>query len=255
MNLFFESRNKLVQEIESELSSGTSKVLFLSGVAGTGKTNIISKLSAKRNSAIDIRYYAYEPIDPAKEYLPMDVSKRVDKDTFWNELFNQLRKILSGKLSQYKVPVVNELVSLEQMRDSFFRIASAYATDCNRCFVIAIDGIDHAARSGQIEQTFLPTLPNPEYIPPNIKILIAGQPKENYANYPTWLYSSDNVRQIDIPSIQNSDILSLVVAKFPAANEAEQGQLSALISKYAEGNTLAAVFAVQEALQQSILSG
>lgn len=247
---FFESRNRLVQEIESELSSGTSKVLFLSGVAGTGKTNIISKLSAKRNSAIDIRYYAYEPIDPAKEYLPMDVSKRVDKDTFWNELFYQLRKILSGKLSQYKVPVVNELMSLEQMRDSFFRIASAYATDCNRPFVIAIDGIDHAARSGQIEQTFLPTLPNPEYIPSNIKILIAGQPKENYANYPTWLYSSGSVRQIDVPSIQSSDILSLVAAKFPAAKEAEQRQLSTLISKYAEGNTLAAVFAVHEALQQ-----
>ena len=247
---FFESRNSLVQEIESELSSGTNNVIFLSGVAGTGKTNIISKLSAKHNSAIDIRYYAYEPIDPAKEYLPMDVSKRVDKVTFWNELFNQLRKILNGKLSQYKVPVINELMSLEQMRESFFRIASAYAADCNRNFVIAIDGIDHAARSGQIEQTFLPTLPDPEYIPSNIKILIAGQPKENYANYPGWLYSSESVRQIDVPSIQSSDILSLIVAKLPAASETEQGQLCELISKYAEGNTLAAVFAVHEALQQ-----
>lgn len=45
-----------------ELQQSHEKVIFLSGIPGTGKTNIISKLSAKRNSLVDIRYYAYEPI-------------------------------------------------------------------------------------------------------------------------------------------------------------------------------------------------
>lgn len=101
----------------------------MSGIPGTGKTNIVSKISGKRNSVVNIRYYAYEPIDPSKEYLPMDVSKRVEKSYFWNELFNQLRKLLKGKLQKYNVPVVNGLMTLEEMKENFFDIASRYAED------------------------------------------------------------------------------------------------------------------------------
>ena len=248
---FFESRNDLVRFLEVELKAESSKVIFLSGIPGTGKTNIISKLSAKKGSVIDIRYYAYEPIDPAREYLPMDVSKRVDKGYFWNELFNQLRKCLKYHLYKYRAPVINELMSLEEMKQRFFEIASSYASDHNRNFVIAVDGIDHAARAGHINQTFLPTLPDPEYIPSNVKILLAGQPKEDYSDYPAWLFSErDDVKEIKVPCIQENDVLSLVKVKFPGMHGEDQSQMSKLIAKYAEGNTLAAIFAVHEALQR-----
>ncbi len=79
---FFTSRDTLVDDLEIELKNGNSPVVFLSGIPGTGKTNIVSKISGKRNSIVNIRYYAYEPIDPMKEYLPMDVSKRVEKGLF-----------------------------------------------------------------------------------------------------------------------------------------------------------------------------
>lgn len=72
---FFESRLSVVEDIEKALSCPQNRVVFLSGIPGTGKTNIISKLSGKRNSIVNIRYYAYEPIDPQKEYLPKDVSR------------------------------------------------------------------------------------------------------------------------------------------------------------------------------------
>lgn len=61
---FFKSRKDFVEEIETELLYGKEKVLFLSGVPGTGKTNLVSKLCNKRESIIKIRYYAYEPIQP-----------------------------------------------------------------------------------------------------------------------------------------------------------------------------------------------
>ena len=248
---FCESRNLLVESIEKKLREGSKKVFFLSGVPGTGKTNIISKLGSKRDSVIDIRYYAYEPIDPGREYLPTDVSRRVDKGYFWNELFNQLRKCLKGQLYKYKVPAINELMSLDEMRNRFFQIASAYAKARSRSFVIAIDGIDHAARSGNIEQTFLATLPSPEYIPDNVIIIIAGQPKENYDDYPSWLFSNrDDVEEIGVPGLQSEDILSLVCSEFQDIPELTQRQLSDLIAKYAQGNTLAAIFAVHEARQQ-----
>lgn len=249
---FFQSRNGLVNKLETELLDGNSRVVFLSGIPGTGKTNIVSKISGKRNSIVDIRYYAYEPIDPSKEYLPMDVSKRVDKTNFWNELFNQLRKLLKGKLQKYNVPVVNGLMTLEEMKEQFFKIASRYAEDNERTFIIAIDGIDHAARAGFMEETFLATLPDPEYIPSNVKILLAGQPKEDYKNYPLWLFEElKNVKEIIVSPLQVSDILTLVEDKMPEKNAVYKQQISNLIGKYAQGNTLAAIFAVHEAMQQS----
>ena len=248
---FFESRNTLVNELETELKEGNRKIIFLSGIPGTGKTNIISKISGKRNSIVNIRYYAYEPIDPSKEYLPMDVSKRVDKSYFWNELFNQLRRLLKGKLRKYNVPVVNGLMTLEEMRVKFFDIASQYAEDIKSTFIIAIDGIDHAARAGFIEETFLASLPNPEYIPSNVKILLAGQPKEDYKNYPLWLFeNSQDVKEIVVPPLQTSDILTLVEDKMSEKSHIYKQQIANLIGKYAHGNTLAAIFAVYEAMQQ-----
>lgn len=245
---FFPSRVALVDSLEREIRTGESRVVFVSGIPGTGKTNIISKLCSKRDSIIDIRYYAYEPIDPAREYLPSDVSRRVDKDYFWNELFNQLRNKLRGRLFKYSVPVINELMTLEEKRILFFKIASAYASDRGKPFIIAIDGIDHAARAAEVENTFLATIPSPEYLPENIKIILAGQPKENYASYPDWLFGHDhNIKEISVPSLQQEDIRSLVDSAFPHKEEDYRIQLSGLVNKYAEGNTLAAIFAVHEA--------
>lgn len=164
---------------------------------GIGKTNIISKLSNKRDSVIRIRYYAYEPVQPDKEYLPIDASERVRKDVFWNELFSQLRYLLKGKLKKYNVPLQNDFMTLGDMKDRFFEIASKYALDEKTIFVVAIDGIDHAARAGEGIDTFLNTLPNPAYIPKNVKLLIAGQPEEGYEQYPYWLFDEDdNVKKL-----------------------------------------------------------
>ena len=251
---FFPSREELVKSLEDKLRFDHHKIVFLSGIPGCGKTNIISKLSSKRESQISIRYYAYEPINPEKEYFTGDVSRRVDKDYFWNELFNQLRRLLKGQLSRYNVPVINELMTLEEKRKRFFEIASRYADDRGIVFVVAIDGIDHAARSSNIENTFLPTLPNPEYIPSNVKILLAGQPKANYHNYPDWLFSDTaNVIEIDVPSLLFEDIQSLVDERSTEESQEYKQQLSKLISKYAEGNTLAAIFAVHEASLEPVL--
>ena len=70
---FFPSREELVKSLEDKLRFDHHKIVFLSGIPGCGKTNIISKLSSKRESQISIRYYAYEPINPEKEYFTGDV--------------------------------------------------------------------------------------------------------------------------------------------------------------------------------------
>lgn len=252
VNPFFDSRKEFVDNIEAGILEGDEKVLYLSGVPGTGKTNIISKLCSKKDSIVDIRYYAYEPIDPNKEYLPSDVSERVKKEVFWDTLLNQLRKLLIGNLYKYKVPVSNSFLKLEEKKNEFFRIASEFAKNRNSIFVLAIDGLDHAARAGAVDETFLPTLPNPEYIPDNVKIIIAGQPKEDYRNYPDWLYEdSQNIKEYVVPDIQPSDVEKLVNERCNNYNPHNKIIVSNIISRYAGGNTLAAIFAVHEALNCS----
>lgn len=247
---FFDSRKDFVEEIEKELLFGNEKVLFLSGIPGTGKTNIVSKLCNKRESIIKIRYYAYEPIQPDKEYMPIDVSERVKKEHFWNEMFSQLKQCLKGSLHKYNVPLQNCFMSLEEMKKHFFEIASAYARDTGCTFVIAIDGIDHAARAGIVSETFLATLPRPEYIPDYIKLLISGQPQESYPNYPLWLKrKDDNVKCLEVPGIERGDILSLVTQKITDTRSSEYNAIADIVEKYAEKNTLAAIFAVYEASQ------
>lgn len=179
------------------------------------------------------------------------MSRRVDNSVFWNELFNQLRRQLLGKLSKYRVPVINNLLPQEQLRSEFFRIAAEYAQDENSLFIVAIDGIDHAARANVSENTFLSALPNPEYLPENVKIVIAGQPKEDYRNYPEWLFNNETgyVKEIHVPSILKSDIYSLVENKFPEMDNVFKNQLTNVVCRYADGNTLSAIFAVHEATQ------
>ena len=249
VNPFFDSRQELVTQIEADLLVGEEKVFYVSGVPGTGKTNIISKLCSKKDSIVDIRYYAYEPIDPAKEYLPADVSERVKREVFWNTLLNQLRELLVGRLYKYKVPVSNSYLKLEEKKKEFFRIASEFAKDRKRVFILAVDGLDHAARAGVVEETFLPTLPNPEYIPSNVKIILAGQPKEDYKNYPDWLYTgSKQIKEYLVPNIQPSDIEELVNERCTNYSSSNKKIVTNIVCNYAGGNTLAAIFAVHEAL-------
>lgn len=248
---FFKSRIDLVNTLENELLTGKEPIIFVKGLPGIGKTNIISKLATKRNSVIKIRYYAYEPIQPHKEYLPLDVSDRVKKEVFWDELLDQIRICLKGKLNKYNVPLQNTFLTLEQKKDLFIDIASKYATDEGIQFVIAIDGIDHAARAFDIESTFLDSLPNPEYLPENIKFIILGQPEDSYENYPEWLYGQNEyVKKYTIGGITKQDIKELVENKISKDRQSEYDLIVDLIEKYSEGNTLSVIFAVQEAIKE-----
>ena len=148
-------------------------------------------------------------------------------------------------------------MSTEQKRNEFLRIAAEVSLDDNRVFVVAVDGIDHAARAGSNIKTFLSSLPDPEFIPNNVKFLISGQPKENYSNYPMWIYDgcNDDICEIKVPSIQRQDIKGLVYEHFHEQHDNNYiDRLTELIDRYSGGNTLAAIFAVHEALKCQTLT-
>lgn len=245
---FFNSRVEFAHKIEDILKRREAPIVFLSGEPGVGKTNIVSYISNKIDSVITLRFHAFKPLDSKDLYMSADKGIS-DPKALWGNLLIELRALFIGKLSKYKVPVSNELLdSIESIRGEVLRLSNALASETGVITVIAIDGIDHAARVGE-NNTFLSTLIPPEGVPENVCFLIAGQPIHQYAQYPDWLADSERVLKIDVPAVEDSDIRQLYDnANISIPKENVEAAIR-LISKTVEGNTLSAVFAIHEAKQ------
>jgi hypothetical protein len=242
---FFQSRIDFIAYLEKNLQDRIRPIVFLSGEPGSGKTNIISYMSDKSNSVIDLRFHAFKPMQPGDAYLPSDHGLS-DAKALWGDLLIQLRTLLKGRLAEFNVPISNEILgSFPKMREEVLRLANLYGKDQNRTIVIAIDGIDHAARSGS-SNNFLETLVPPNGVPENVCFLIAGQPLQYYDLYPDWLSNQNAVLHCEVPSIEKGDIQQLLELKQINLNDCSQDRIAEIIFNAIKGNTLSAVFAVYE---------
>ncbi|PFW02675.1 hypothetical protein COL12_29610 [Bacillus cereus] len=244
---FFKSRQDFLENLEAYLIEGEKQIIFLSGNPGEGKTSIVSSLANKRNSIIDLRFHAYKPITPESPILPADAGKTTTARALWGDILSQLRTIFKGRLSEFEVPIFNDLMSTEEIRSHVIRLSQINGRLMGRPTVIAIDGIDHAARAGMDNETFLSTLLPPEEVPKEIRFLIVGQPPDGYSKYPIWL--KDNRGDISvwkIEGIKKEDICSLL-KNSTNLNEEHLLPATNLVSSIVDGNTLSTIFAVHEA--------
>jgi hypothetical protein len=242
----FQSRIKFSEELENIVRRREKPVVFLYGEPGCGKTNIVSNLVQKSNSVVSLRFYAFKPLTVEDTYLSPD-GGIYDAKSLWGNLLIGLRKQLFGKLSNYNVPPVNDFLdTIDKLREKVLDLASALAKESGSITVIAIDGIDHAVRSGN-NNSFLKTLPLPEIIPENVCFLISGQMLSYTEYYPDWLTDDNRVKQCKVPPIIQEDIEQIYdcrITKIPIENRMEAIRL---IENKCEGNTLVAIFATYEA--------
>lgn len=252
---FFPSRIKLIGELENTILNGNSRMIFLTGDPGCGKTNVISYLSCKPGSIVTLRFHVFKPIMPGDLYMSADTGIS-DPREFWGTLLIMLRKLFVGRLFEYKVPISIELIdSIDELRDEVLRLSSAWAEITGMPTVIAIDGIDHAVRSGN-KNTFLKTLIWPDAIPNNIRILLAGQPVYQFAEYPDFLSDTDIVERVELTDIEISDLELLYETNLSQMKYSEDDKKLVInyIADIAKGSTLSAVFAMQEATKYSNFS-
>lgn len=248
---FFSSRETFVKKLAAELLDGTYPVLFLTGLPGVGKTSIVNVLANRREPLIDLRFHAFRPITPDMTMLPMDAGITTTPVALWGDLLAQLRIIFKGRLGQFSVPIRNEFLTPEQLRDEVLRLATILASERKRRTIIAIDGIDHAARAHMDSRTFLETLIPPDAIPIGVCFLIAGQPTNAYDQYPIWLKSPDSTKVSvwEAQGIDQGDILELLKVKSLKIPVGQLEATSRLIHEISKGNTLAAIFAIHEAIE------
>lgn len=247
---FFGSRELFAKKLEAILAQRDSSIVFLSGGPGSGKTNIVNYLSNKSDSVITLRFHAFKPLNPNDEYITADKGIS-DPRALWGNLLVELREIFIkyDKMSEHTVPPTIELMeSVDALRCEVLRLSNILGTLTGKTTVIAIDGIDHAARSGGTN-TFLSTLIPPESVPDRVCFLIAGQPVSEYREYPYFITDTSRVLTFDIPCISENDVALLYDSndiKIPV--DARDAAIR-IIYEASSGNTLSAVFAVQEARQ------
>ena len=249
---FFQSRIKFVTDLENRILKGKSRVTFLTGDPGCGKTNIVSFLACKPESIVTLRFHAFKPIVPGDLYVSGDLGISTPID-FWGNLLIMLRKLFKGRLYEYSVPISIELIdSVDTIRNEVLRLASVWADITGRPTVIAVDGIDHAARSGNTN-TFLRTLPAPETIPENIRFILAGQPTHQFSEYPDFLSDPDRIEEVHVPNIDRGDLELLYERSSSLMKYTEYEKVLVInyITKIAKGSTLSGVFAMQEATKYS----
>ncbi|MEI3598622.1 MULTISPECIES: ATP-binding protein [unclassified Oceanobacillus] len=241
---FFESRKNLISYIEERSKNKSQKMLFLYGKPGIGKTSLVNFLANKPDTIVDLRYHAYIPVTPEYKYVNLDFDKSITEEMMWGSLLNQLRELFRGKLYKYKVPIRNQFLSKEELRETVLRLASEFGKIHNKNTVIVIDGIDHAARSGS-KETFLRSLISPEIVPDNIFFILCGQPAEDYEDYPIWLNSaSESLDKVELTGITLDDIKVLLRKINP--NIDDFNSAAKIIYEISKGNTLSATFAAYE---------
>lgn len=241
---FFASREKFIVDLELKLTIREKPVVFLSGEPGSGKTNAISRISNKPNSLVSLRFHTFKPIMPGDQFISADEGINEPRD-FWSDLLIQLRDKCKGNIAKFNIPVCNEIISsVDKLREEVLRIAEEYALSSGKTFVIAVDGIDHAARAGK-GQTFLSTLPTPNAVPQHVCFLIAGQPLKNYSNYPQWLSSGD-VLHFELPGVVESDVVQLLTEFKVKFSDCTINQIAQVIISSTAGNTLSSVFLSHE---------
>jgi hypothetical protein len=256
---FFPSRKTPIAAIEVALNAtNSSPVIFLCGEPGAGKTSLVSQLANRRTTdalqgLVGLRYFAFKPITPDSPLIPPDADHFVRADRLWLSLLSQLRRGLRGKLRDYQVPLRNDLLNWPEARKHVLRIAERLGREMGRPFVIAIDGIDHAARAmrydGAQAKDFFSSLPSPEEVSGKpLRLLLAGQPPDSYPEYPLWLRTKNpKVQTLCIGRLEADDILVLLRdSKSPIPAEQEAAAVR-LVEAATHGNTLAVVFAVAEA--------
>ena len=237
----FPSRERVCLLLRDRLESSNSKVIFLQGSPGSGKTRLVSCL-CERMIPRPFRFYAFKPLD-VDDFSYSPDAGIVSPRELWSTLLNQLRDApeLSGE--KPRIPIINELCSDDELRSEVLRLAGLLSTRRGSRTILAIDGIDHAARARE-KLTFLRHLPSPGSIPEGVQILVSGQPTSLYSSYPQWLKGEHaGVEVVSLPNIDADDVSALLAVRTGFSGR-ESLVLSNEIINITNGNTLSVMYAV-----------
>ena len=242
---FFQSRVRWIKDLKDEILEKNKGVFFISGEPGTGKSNIINYMANEDNSIITTRFHSFKPINVENDVMPADEGIYSSED-FWKNTLIQIKDKFEGCMEKYNVPVAVEAIkSVDKKIEEVLRLAKCLYKKTGKTTVIAVDGIDHAARVGK-KNTFLKTLPSPSRLPEGVVFVLAGQPYSNNPEYPLWLDGNDVITKT-VPALGRDDIKQLLTNDNICYEDATIEEIAEYILSVTKGNTLSVMYAVYDA--------
>jgi hypothetical protein len=151
-------------ELLSTLHRNDRGYIALLGLAGSGKSSLVSRVLENREQTIP--YYVYLPGDvhnPAGRGEPL---------AFFNSVISYLDHQLPGSRDSLSLKSVDESV---QALKGLLRAAEQAYDKTNKVTTIVIDGLDHIERT-PLKESFLARLPEPLAIPRGCLVVLSTRP-------------------------------------------------------------------------------
>ena len=243
----FPSREKFKNTFIELIKNSKSKIIFLKGLPGSGKTNFVTYLSKSDDSIIDFNFYTYIPVKRSEMFFSNDAGY-YSGAYLWRCLLYQLKNKFEtlNLLYELQFPLTYGYMNITEMRSTVLKFLGIYAERTNKTCFVFIDGLDHAARSRETaNETFLSQLPTTEEILGNVKFVLVGQPLND--KYPSWLINENNkLEVIDLPSLSIDDVVLLLSDRCSQLPDVDLNNLSKKIIEVVGNNALNILFAMEE---------
>ena len=243
----FPSRKLFKDKFLEHIKNSKSKIIFLKGLPGSGKTNFVSYLSKLDDSIIDFNFYTYIPVKRSEMFFSDDAGY-YSGAYLWRCLLNQLKIKFEERNLLYEVqfPLTYGYMNITEMRTTVLKFLDIYAQGENKTCFVFIDGLDHAARSRETaNETFLSQLPAFEEISEKVKFVLVGQPLND--KYPSWLANENSqLDVIELPSLTEDDLIMLLSNNCIQLPEIDLKNLSKKIIEVVGNNALNILFAIEE---------
>lgn len=241
----FPSRERFALKFIKKIKENDKKIIFLEGLPGSGKTNFVSYLAQLDDSIVDFRYYTYLPVNT--DYVSFsDDEGNYSGKLLWTSILTQIKNKFEelNMLSKIEFPIVYQYLSVSDMRKYVLKYLPLYSQKIGRTCYFFIDGMDHAARSRDVRNSFLMQIPKPEEIGDGVKFILVGQPIND--KYPSWLIKNRSIEYVFMPSLEKNDISKFLSDNKIVTNDTNIESLSENIIAVVGRNALNVIFALLE---------
>lgn len=135
-------------------------------------------------------------------------------------------------------------MSVSEMRETVIRFLPEYSKCIGRPCYFFIDGLDHAARSKDVRNSFLSQLPRPEEIGDDFYFVLVGQPIND--GYPSWMKDNKNITYFNMPVLDTDDVVILLKQSGVVESTVDLENLAKSVISIIGNNVLNIMFAILE---------
>lgn len=239
------SRERFADTFIKNIKSNENHIIFLEGLPGSGKTNFVSYLSQMNESIVDFRFYTYLPVNKIDGSYSDDEGFYLGR-ILWTSILVQLKKKFEEKnlLSVVKFPLTYRFMTVTEMRKTAIHFLPEYAKHIGRPCYFFIDGLDHAARSKDVRNSFLEQLPRPEEMGEDFFFVLVGQPVNDL--YPYWMKDNNGITYIQMPVLETDDVILLLKQSGVVESNVDLENLAKVVISIIGNNVLNIIFTILE---------